>query len=227
MSAYTCAQLRDVAPELALGVLGGAERAEAIMHVNGCARCQALVNELSEAADALPLLAPEIEPPFGFEQRVLSSGRMRRRRSVRRFVTAVAVAAAAAAILSVTIVRVVESGSDATSAASGQSTAVASGVGKPIAVKMVSTSDLPAGWAYVTNKRSVAIALNYGLKSGRYNINVEPRTGSTRTIGTMAIENDHGSWTGTSPVPLRAGSTILLVDAEGSPSCHGTITRAA
>ena len=68
MSAYSCAQLRDVAPELALGVLGGAERAEAIMHVNGCARCQALVNELTEVADALPLLAPEIEPPSGFEQ---------------------------------------------------------------------------------------------------------------------------------------------------------------
>ena len=115
MSAYSCAQLRDVAPELALGVLGGAERAEAIMHVNDCARCQALVNELSEAADALPLLAPEIEPPFGFEQRVLSSGRARRRRSVRRMVAAVAVAAAAAAILSITVVRVVESGSDATS----------------------------------------------------------------------------------------------------------------
>ena len=64
MSAYSCAQLRDVAPELALGVLGGAEHAEAIMHVNGCARCQALVNELAEAADALPLLAPEIEPPL-------------------------------------------------------------------------------------------------------------------------------------------------------------------
>ena len=81
MSGYSCAQLRDVAPELALGVLGGAERAEAIMHVNGCARCQALVNELTEVADALPLLAPEIEPPVGFEQRVLSSGPARRRRS--------------------------------------------------------------------------------------------------------------------------------------------------
>ena len=56
------------------------------MHVNDCARCQALVNELAEAADALPLLAPEIEPPFGFEQRVLSSGRARRRRSVRRLI---------------------------------------------------------------------------------------------------------------------------------------------
>ena len=51
MSAYSCAQLRDLAPEFALGVLGGAQRAEAIMHVNGCARCQAPVNELSEVSD--------------------------------------------------------------------------------------------------------------------------------------------------------------------------------
>jgi hypothetical protein len=219
MSTYSCAQLRDVAAELALGVLGGAERAEAIMHVNGCARCQALVNELAEAADALPLLAPEIEPPFGFEQRVLSSGRARRRRSVRRMIAAVAVAAAAAAILSITVVRVVESGSDATSvSASGTSVPA-----KPIAVKMVSASELPAGWAYVTNRHSVAIALDYGLKSGRYRIAVQPRSGSTVTIGTMAIENDRGSWTGTSRVPLGEGSTILLVDADGAPSCHGTI----
>ena len=216
MSTDSCAQLRDVAPELALGVLGGAERAEAIMHVNGCARCQALVNELTEAADALPLLAPEIEPPFGFEQRVLSSGRARRRRSVRRTIAAVAVAAAFAAILSITIVRVIESGSDVTSV-------TATAAAKPIAVRMVSASDLPAGWAYVTNRHSVAIALNYGLKTGRYRIEVQPRTGSTVTIGTMAIENDRGSWTGTSRVALGEGSTILLVDADGSPSCHGTI----
>jgi hypothetical protein len=223
VSVYSCAQLRDVAPELALGILGGAERAEAIIHVNGCARCQALVNELAEAADALPLLAPELEPPVGFEQRVLSSGRARRRRSVRRLVSAVAVAAAAAAILSITVVRVVESGNDgARPSATGPSTPA-----KPMAVKMVSASNLPAGWAYVTNKHSVAIALDYGLKSGSYKVAVQPPAGSTVTIGTMTVDNHHGSWTGTSQVALRVGSTISLVDADGTPSCHGTVDRAA
>jgi hypothetical protein len=215
MSAYSCAQLRDVAPELALGVLGGAERAEAIMHVNGCARCQALVNELTEAADALPLLAPEIEPPVGFEQRVLSSGRARRRRSVRRLVSAVAVAAAAAAIVSITIVRVVEAGSDTPRTAM-----------KPTEVKMVSASALPAGWVYVTNKHSVAIAVDYGVKSGKYNIAVQPREGSTVRIGTMTIVEGRGSWTGSSSVALRAGSTISLVDRAGVAACHGTIAQA-
>ena len=97
---------------------------------------------------------------------------------------------------------------------------------KPTAVKMVSANELPAGWAYVTNKHSVAIALDYGVKSGRYKIAVQPRAGPRVTIGTMAVRHDHGSWTGTSPVELRAGSTISLVDASGAPSCHGTVAQA-
>jgi hypothetical protein len=221
MSVYSCAQLRDVAPELALGVLSGAERAEAIMHVNGCGRCQAHVNELTEAADAIPLLAPEIEPPVGFEQRVLAAGPARRRRSVRRMVAAVAVAAAAAAILSITIVRVVESGNDSSAPAAS----AAAPATKPTAVKMVSTTGaLPAGWAYVTNKRSVAISVDYGVDPGTYNIAVRPPTGSSEKIGTMTIVGGHGSWTGWSSVVLRAGSTISLVDSAGNPACHGIVT---
>ncbi len=217
MSAYSCTQVRELAPELALGVLGGAERAEAVMHVNECARCQALVNELTEAADALLLLAPELEPPPGFEQRVLTAGHARRRRNVRRWVASVAVAAAAAAIVSITVVRVVESG-DGTPATVERST--------PAEVQMVSTDGLPAGWAYVTNGHGVAVAVDYGVPSGRYTIAARPHAGTTVTIGTMAVEKGRGSWTGASPVELRAGTTISLVDANGTPACHGTVKTA-
>jgi anti-sigma factor RsiW len=217
MSRYSCAQLRDESAELALGVLSGAERAEAIMHVNGCARCQALVNELTETADALTLLAPEIEPSAGFEQRVLGAGRARNRRNVRRWVASIAAAAAAAAIVSITAVRVIEAGSDTTRAAVG---------GAPAEARMVSTGDLDAGWAYVTDKHGVAVAVDYGVPSGSYKVVVQPRTAGSVDIGTMAITNGRGSWTGTSPVALPAGSTISLVDAGGAPACHGTVARA-
>jgi hypothetical protein len=216
VSAYSCAELRDVAPELALGVLGGAERAEAIMHVNGCARCQALVNEYAEVADAIPLLAPEMEPPPGFEERVLAAEHARRRRRRRRWVASLAVAAAAAAILSVTIVRVVESGSE---------TAAPVLHGVPAEARMVSdTTSAPAGWAYVTNGHSVAIAVGYGVPTGDYEVRVRPVGGPTVTIGTMQIADDRGSWTGRSVVELRAGSAISLVDAQGDPACHGTLS---
>jgi hypothetical protein len=215
VSAFTCAQLREVAPELALGVLGGAERAEAVMHVNECARCQALVNEYAEVADAIPLLAPEIEPPPGFEGRVLAAGRVNRRRRTRRWVASLAVAAAAAAILSITIVRVVESGSD---------------VGNPVlravpaeARMIAGPSSHPVGWAYVTNGHSVAIAVDYGLPPGRYDVSVDPVHGPTSTIGTMTVADGAGSWTGRSDMPLATGSTIALVSTDGTRACHGTV----
>src|SRR2546423_1549906 len=117
MSVLSCAEVREFAPELALGILGGAERAEVVLHVNGCARCQAYVGELTEAADAIPQLVPEAEPPTGFEARVPPRLEEGRRRSRRRWFAAVAAVAAAAAIISVTIVRVVEAGDDTQSAA--------------------------------------------------------------------------------------------------------------
>src|SRR5262245_17574946 len=117
VSAYTCTQAREVAPELALGVLGGAERAEAVAHLTNCSRCQAYVAELTEAADVLPLMVAEREPPVGFEHRVLASLHTERRRSRRRWFLSVAAVAAAAAIVSITLVRVIDARTDTGSAA--------------------------------------------------------------------------------------------------------------
>lgn len=68
----TCNEFNDVAAELAVGVLSGGERAGAVAHLAGCPGCQQLMVELTGAADELLLLAPEIEPPPGFESRVLT-----------------------------------------------------------------------------------------------------------------------------------------------------------
>jgi anti-sigma-K factor RskA len=65
-----CADVRAAAPELALGLLSGDERGAALAHLATCAECRVLVEQLSEAADSLLLLGPEIEPPLGFESRV-------------------------------------------------------------------------------------------------------------------------------------------------------------
>src|SRR5438874_2410749 len=97
MSASMCADVRELAPELALGIVGGPERAEALQHASECGPCRALVGELAEAADALTLLAAEAEPPPGFEERVLAALKAPQRRSRRRAAVMVAAAAAAAA----------------------------------------------------------------------------------------------------------------------------------
>jgi hypothetical protein len=66
-----CELLDSVAAELALGSLTGAERSAALAHLDDCQACRQLVEELTAAADALLLIAPEADPPAGFEVRLL------------------------------------------------------------------------------------------------------------------------------------------------------------
>ena len=225
MSALTCSEVRELAPELALGILGGAERAEVLLHVNACARCQAYVVELTEAADAIPQLVPEAEPPAGFESRVLRRLGEDRRRLRRRWVASVAAVAAAVAIVSVTIVRVVEAGDTTSTVASAPQTARAPGA--PVAVAMDGgTGSASAGWAYVSNRHGVAVSVDYGIPSGNYRVQVEPSTGAATSIGSMIVESGRGSWTGRSAAPLGAGARIALVDGAGHEVCHGTVPTA-
>src|SRR6266498_3450727 len=67
-----CEQVRELGAELALGIAAGDERDAALRHLNSCAACRRLVAELSSVGDELLQLAPEQEPPMGFESRVLA-----------------------------------------------------------------------------------------------------------------------------------------------------------
>jgi hypothetical protein len=99
----SCDRTRELAAELALGILDGEQRAQALRHVAECPECRRAVEELTAVADELLMLAPEREPPAGFESRVLArlqpppaAARPTRRR--RRMLAPLAAAAAAAAI---------------------------------------------------------------------------------------------------------------------------------
>jgi hypothetical protein len=96
-------EIRELAPELALGTLEGEERGRALQHLAECPDCRRYVEKLSEVADELLLLAPRREPPVGFESRVLGgvlpAPRPKRRRRWRLVLTPAAAAVAAAAIV--------------------------------------------------------------------------------------------------------------------------------
>jgi anti-sigma factor RsiW len=68
----SCSEFAALAPELALDLLSGDERAAALAHLAGCRACQTNLDELARTADDLLLLAPRGEPPAGFESRVLA-----------------------------------------------------------------------------------------------------------------------------------------------------------
>ena len=67
----SCEDFAWVAAELALGVLTGRERAAALEHLDRCDACRKTVRQLSMTGDELLGLLPSIEPPPGFETRVL------------------------------------------------------------------------------------------------------------------------------------------------------------
>ena len=96
MTKVTCAQLSDVAPELALGTLPGRQRAAALAHLDHCAECRLTVEGLSDATDALLLAAPEAAPPAGFAARVVDG--FAAPPAPRRRVTALLVAVAAVVV---------------------------------------------------------------------------------------------------------------------------------
>jgi hypothetical protein len=214
-----CAEVRELAPELALGVVGGPERAEAIQHASECGPCRALVSELAEAADALTLLAPEAEPPPGFEDRVLSALRAPRRRLRRRAAIMVAAAAAAAAIVSIVGVRVVESVQD-----TNRVVAAASSVRS---AQMSGANGVDVGNVFVSNGKpsSVVVNVNYGVPSGRYGI--EFRTGSaTKHLGSVSIHDERGAWGGVVALPGGSGAagSVVLVGTDGAVVCEALLS---
>ncbi|MCE0766902.1 hypothetical protein LWC35_28935 [Pseudonocardia kujensis] len=71
MTGPECTRCREQAPELALGLLGGHERAEALAHLERCPPCRDEVARLAALHDRLRALVPPVGPPAGFEERVL------------------------------------------------------------------------------------------------------------------------------------------------------------
>jgi hypothetical protein len=90
-----CDRFRELAPEIALGLLTGHERAAALAHLQDCPACSQHTAALGAVHDRLRALIPPAEPPVGFEQRVLDRIGVTRPRPVgtSRWVRAAAAAA--------------------------------------------------------------------------------------------------------------------------------------
>lgn len=71
VNGMSCAEFADVAAELALGVLTGRERADALAHLDGCDACRESIRQLTATGEGLLGLLPAAEPAPGFETRVL------------------------------------------------------------------------------------------------------------------------------------------------------------
>jgi predicted anti-sigma-YlaC factor YlaD len=217
MNPIGCAQVRDASPELALGILDGAERAELLWHLGGCPRCQEYVNELAGVADGLTRLAPEVEPPLGFSRRVDAAIRGRHRRTFRRWGT-VALAAAAAAILSVATVQIIDAGRSTPRVAAPTLHTVA----------MIGANNVRVGRVAVSGTSPVSLAVNvdYSIPDGAYTLELTHPGSAGQHIGTLTVAGGHGAWNGTATLPRRDDVTLQMVSGTRTVVCQAAVTQA-
>jgi len=215
MSALGCPDVREVAPDFAFGILDGEARSDVLLHLDQCTNCQRYVSELSETADAMVLLAPEAEPPPGFERRaldrILDSSRRRRWRMTK----VVAVTAAAAAILSVVTVRIV----DESRATPSSVTASA-----PTSVAMVGSDGQRVGKVDVTDSSgtmSLDVSVSYGLPDGDYSIVLTSAGVGRQPLGVIEVAGNGGTWQGTTPTP--SGPAKLSLYDNGRERCSAEL----
>jgi hypothetical protein len=215
VSALGCPDVREVAPDFAFGILDGEARSDVLLHLDQCTACQRYVSELSETADAMVLLAPEAEPPPGFERRALDRIMETSRRRRWRTTKLVAVTAAAAAILSVVTVRIVDESRTPTPTVAAPATQSVAMVGD--GGNRVGTVDVVSGSGGMT----LDVRVSYGLSAGDYEIVLVSSAGK-QSLGTMTVSDGHGEQS-VSATPTTGPARLSLVDSAQRPRCSAQL----
>jgi hypothetical protein len=210
-----CAQVRELAAELALGVADGEERALVLEHVASCPECRHELERMSGVADELLALAPEEEPPLGFELGVLrriEPPTTARRRPWQRLALVAAILVTAALTAGGMLIGF----RDDRQLADRYRSALAQAHGYYFgAAELRDGSGRRAGSAFV-----------YGGAPSWITITVEPAFRGTiaeaelvaRDGGRIPLDSfrlDDGVWGGALPVALRDVAALHLVDRDG------------
>lgn len=207
-----CAEVRELIPELAMGVAPGDERAMALNHITTCADCRQLLEETSETVDELLLLAPEHEPPPGFDVEVIEALGVER---PRRWKVSKGLLAAAAILLAASL---------------GAGLAHRAGAGdRQLAAQYRETLDVANGsylraaeltgaggrttghvFAYEGNPSWIFMTVE-NAPSGVHRVRYVTDDGQTHWLGVCMVRDGQGSWGTSIDVPVYALDSIELV----------------
>lgn len=222
-----CSVARAVAPELALGIASGEERAETLRHLASCPECRAEVESLARVADELLLVAPEQDPPVGFESRAVEAltGDGKTHRGLRRW-GLVAVAAAMAALLGAGGVYLATN-EDREAGAYYRAQFAAAG-GKYLVVSGVRDRghhELGRVFAYEGDPSWLLITADRGTGPGTYEVMLETTDGSRLSVGDMEVTASGGSWGHAIPVDVHRLAYVELAPGAGGASLEASFNQ--
>lgn len=221
MSSASCDEIRAAAPELALGVLDGEERARILDHASGCPACRAHLAELAVVAQEVLAAAPVHEPPPGFESRVLGAVRERtprsgRRRRARRLL-AVAAASLVAAVVATWVTLSATRDERDLGAMYGDVLARAGGEYFAVA-DLRDEQGRRRGLVFGYQGRTpwLTLVLDPAADDRRWRVRISTRDGTTRVLGTIEPATDGRAWARLLPVPVHEVAVVRLDGARGA-----------
>jgi hypothetical protein len=218
----TCEEIQVLAPEVALGIASGDERALVLAHAKSCAECHRVMEELSETADALLLLGPQHEPSSGFESTVLAKMQSEQRKPTR--MRSLLAAAAMTSVL-VTGVAGFWITADDRRVANHYRDALAEANGKYFGVVPLRTAHGDrAGhlFAYEGDPTWVFLIFSTPLDPETYEAELETPGGAIRSLGTFALTAGDVTWGRDLPVGLGDVRAFRMLDERGAVVVEAT-----
>jgi len=206
-----CDATHEDLSEFALGTLSGRSRSRVLDHLASCPNCSSELDSMAAVADTLLYLAPEAEPPLGFETRLaarLQSTTARRgvSRLSSKGVWAVAAAFIALLAFSLGAITTTHSQKVQTSASARPTMARLTANGHALGQVFISSGD--PSWMMMT--------VDSGSRSGVVWCEVTLTNGRKVTVGEFALARGYGSWVVRIDEPRSQIRSAQLVDAKGT-----------
>jgi anti-sigma factor RsiW len=204
-----CEEIADELTELALGTLSGPRRSEVLDHVGSCQQCRAELEQLSIVVEALQQLAPQMQPPLGFELRLaerLQANVTPRTRRHRRFGVLAGVAASGRARLC-----------PRHTACSRAGNRIDESVGTDVATANFTSDGKVVGDLFVAagSPAWVFVTIHDGGWKGMVTCDVTFSGGHVETVGKFKLSGEYGSWAVPLP-PNRQVRSAQLVASNGT-----------
>jgi hypothetical protein len=221
-----CDEIREITAELALGIAAGEDRARALEHVAHCRDCQRELAQLTHVVDDLLVVAPEADPPAGFEERVLRAiapkKPARKPFRIRAWRPLVALAAGAAIASAAMVVayhddhKLANEYRQALAAADG-SRFVAVPLRDAAGVKRGSLS------IYKGEPSWLVLAVRSPQTTKPVRAELVTRSGKHLPLAGFALRS--GVWGGPLPVPLEQVASVQLQDGQGHSALVAFVNR--